>query len=248
MRRVTLTPEMAQQGTLILVNAHHPLKQAPVLEELRTFARSEILLERKTALVLENLFSVLGCSSSLIPVSGWRSQKEQTDIYTSSLAENGREFTQSYVALPDCSEHQTGLAIDLAFGPEPVDFIRPYFPREGICAAFRKKMTRYGFIERYQEGKESLTGIAPEPWHFRYVGVPHAALMEQHRFCLEEYLEYLTDFPAKGRHLNAQVQNQTFEIFYQKATNHAIQVEIPGGLPFLISGDNAGGYIFTLWR
>lgn len=248
MRRVTLSPEMTQQGTLILVNARHPLKQAPMPEELRTFARSEILLERKTALVLENLFSVLGCSSTLIPVSGWRSQEEQTDIYTSSLAKNGREFTRNYVALPGCSEHQTGLAIDLALGPGPVDFIRPYFPRDGICAAFRKKMIQYGFVERYQKGKEHLTGIAPEPWHFRYVGAPHAALMEQHHFCLEEYLKYLTGFPADGKHLEAQLQNQTFEIFYLKAEEGATQIELPGGLPFLISGDNSGGYIFTLWR
>ena len=55
-------------------------------------------------------------------------------------------------------------------------------------------------MERYQEGKEALTGIAPEPWHFRYVGLPHATIMNTHGFCLEEYLDYLKDFPYEGRH------------------------------------------------
>ena len=59
----------------------------------------------------------------------------------------------------------------------------PDFPYDGICGAFRRTAAAYGFIERYQRGKEALTGIAPEPWHFRYVGTPHALLMDANGLC-----------------------------------------------------------------
>ena len=93
------------------------------------------------------------------------------------MAESGLAFTHKYVAYPGCSEHQTGLAIDLGKAAGHIDFIRPAFPYDGTCGAFRRAAAAYGFIERYQKGKESLTGIAREPWHFRYVGLPHAAIM-----------------------------------------------------------------------
>ena len=250
MKALTLKREALNQGSLLLVNARHPLPESVALERLTPFNGSGVLLERRTALVLENLFHALGCGSSFLPVSGYRTLEEQKQIYASSLAEHGEKFTRKYVALPDCSEHQTGLAIDLALNREPVDFIRPWFPRDGICGRFREKMTSYGFVERYPEGKEGITGIAAEPWHFRYVGIPHAAIMERHGFCLEEYIDYLSLFPADGRHLEIEIQNKSFEIFYQKLDPEepSVTLSLPSSLPFQVSGTNTGGFAVTLWR
>lgn len=250
MKTLTLKREALNQGSLLLVNACHPLPESVAPERLTPFNGTGVLLERRAALVLENLFHTLGCGSSLLPVSGYRTLEEQKQIYASSLAEHGEEFTRKYVALPDCSEHQTGLAIDLALNREPVDFIRPWFPRDGICGRFREKMTSYGFVERYPEGKEGTTGIAAEPWHFRYVGIPHAAIMERHGFCLEEYIDYLSLFPADGRHLEIEIQNKSFEIFYQKIgpEEASITLSLPSSLPFQVSGTNTGGFAVTLWR
>lgn len=117
--------------------------------------------------------------------------EEQQSIFDSSLLENGEEFTRKFVALPGCSEHQTGLAIDLGLKQEEVDFICPEFPYTGICQKFRERAAAYGFIERYQKEKERITGISQEPWHFRYVGCPHAKIMEKYHLCLEEYSELL---------------------------------------------------------
>ena len=250
MKTITLTRQALNRGSLLLVNASHPLPESVAPERLTPFFGSGVLLERRTSLVLENLFETLGLGASLIPVSGYRTLNEQKQIYASSLAENGEEFTRKYVALPDCSEHQTGLAIDLALNQEPLDFIRPYFPRDGICGRFREKMISYGFIERYPEGKEDITGIAAEPWHFRYVGLPHAAIMMLRGYCLEEYIDYLSLFPAEGPHLEISVQNKNFEIFYQtlSETDGSVTLELPSSLPFQASGTNAGGCVVTLWR
>lgn len=248
MKCITLTPEMSFSGSLILVNATHPLRQALSPDRLSYFYSSEIQLEHKTALILENLFKALNCRTAIVPVSGYRSLEEQEEIYASSLEENGADFTRQYVALPNCSEHQTGFAIDLGLNQEHIDFIRPYFPRDGICGRFREKMAVYGFIERYQESKEEITGISSEPWHFRYVGFPHSSLIERYGFALEEYLDYISQFPYEGKHLEVQVQNKSFEIFYRRAEDCPIETEFPGYLPFQVSGTNTGGFVFTLWR
>lgn len=176
-------------NSLILVNRQHPYTMSvrqnltPVLP-----AFPRILLEREAAHALSRLMEKLGGWGDILPVSGWRSFDEQEKIYLDSLRDNGREFTRQFVALPGHSEHQTGLAIDLGLRGESVDFIRPDFPYDGICQRFRELAPAYGFIERYPAGKEGVTGIAHEPWHFRYVGAPHAESMARQGLCLEEYL------------------------------------------------------------
>ena len=75
-----------------------------------------------------------------------------------------------------------------------IDFICPDFPYEGVCQRFRKEVVKYGFIERYPEGKENITKIAPEPWHFRYVGFPHSEIMRDKNLALEEYVDYIRGF------------------------------------------------------
>ena len=69
-------------------------------------------------------------------------------------------------------------------------------------------------------------------------------------YCLEEYIDYLSLFPAEGPHLEISVQNKNFEIFYQKLseTDGSVTLELPSILPFQASGTNAGGCVVTLWR
>lgn len=176
-------------NSLVLVNLAHafPPDTAPDLVPVHP-DYPQLLLEREAVEALSRLMERLDGWRSIVPVSGWRSMEEQTQIYNDSLAENGLAFTQKYVALPGHSEHQTGLAIDLGLKGESIDFIRPDFPYEGICQTFRELAPAYGFIERYPAGKEAVTGIAHEPWHFRYVGIPHAENMARLGLTLEEYL------------------------------------------------------------
>ncbi len=170
--------------------------------------------------------------------------REQREIWDGSMAENGTEFTRKYVALPGCSEHQTGLAIDLALRSDNIDFIRPDFPYDGICGRFRALAADYGFIERYQAGKEHITGIAAEPWHFRYVGRPHARLMSDNGLCLEEYVELLRSYPYPERLL--ETRGGVYEADVGFACDKS-ELELPDA-PYQISGNNVDGYIYTLWR
>ena len=231
-------------GILVLVNAEHPIRrrERPVLAPAAP--GSDVLLDTRAAAMLTGLISRLGAAGEIVPVSGWRSMREQREIWDGSMAENGTEFTRKYVALPGCSEHQTGLAIDLALRSDNIDFIRPDFPYDGICGRFRALAADYGFIERYQAGKEHITGIAAEPWHFRYVGRPHARLMSDNGLCLEESVELLRSYPYPERLLETRGGVYEADVGFAFAKS---ELELPDA-PYQISGNNVDGYIYTLWR
>lgn len=177
---------------LLLVNAAHPMPEGAEPELAAVDERwSQVLLERQAARMLAACIRAVGGEGQIVPVSGWRSREEQQRIWDDTMEKEGEAFTRQYVALPGCSEHQTGLAIDLGLAAPHIDFIRPDFPDTGVCGAFKEQAGKYGFILRYPAGKEHITGIAHEPWHFRYVGAPHGAIMTQLGLTLEEYLELL---------------------------------------------------------
>ena len=190
MNRLYWKNEMLYDRYLVLVNASHPYSEEKSIRLLPVCpGEPDILLEERAQRQLSLLMEEIGGWEGIVPVSGWRSLQEQQEIFDTSIRESGEEFTRKFVALPGCSEHQTGLAIDLALKKEKVDFICPEFPYTGICQKFRERAAAFGFIERYRREKEVITGISQEPWHFRYVGTPHAEFMERHGLCLEEYWE-----------------------------------------------------------
>ena len=228
-------------GPLALVNRQHPLQGGftiPLAPPDEAFP--EILMEQQAAKMLAACIRAVGGAGRIVPVSGWRSRKEQQAIWDDTLAKQGEAFTRSYVALPGCSEHGTGLAIDLAEAADEIDFIRPAFPYDGVCGAFRRAAARYGFVERYRADKTAQTGIAAEPWHFRYVGVPHALLMEQRGLCLEEYLDLLAELP-----LTCRLENGRLARVARFAAGQALP---PAQGPRQVSADNAGGVIVTDWE
>ena len=94
-------------------------------------ADTDILLERRAAQALDSLMAAIGGWKEIVPVSGWRALEEQQAIWEDSLAENGLPFTQTYVAYPGHSEHQTGLAIDLGRRARPSTLSAPTFPIPG---------------------------------------------------------------------------------------------------------------------
>lgn len=251
MKKILLKKEEVCEGRLILVNRCFPISPKRKNMSLTPVRPDypEILLEREAVANLSKLFRDLECEDRIVPVSGFRSKEEQQDIYQSSMEENGREYTVKYVAPPDCSEHQTGLAIDLAENREDIDFIAPEFPHVGICQIFRRIAHRYGFVERYPLTKETVTGVAEEPWHFRYVGIPHATLMQMHHVTLEEYLAYLKKFPYEGDHLMLAIQGKQYEIFSVEAREEPVEILCPELCTCMVSGNNADGFIVTmLWQ
>jgi len=246
-----LKREDIYKGNLILVNKNTPIKNGTEDEIMLTPIDpylKDITLELGASVMLSQLMSSINCQGEIIPVSGFRTCDEQRDIYRESLRANGADFTSRYVAMPNHSEHQTGLAIDLAYNLAPIDLIRPQFLNNGICETFRKAAPKYGFVERYSKGKERVTGIAYEPWHFRYVGSPHALVMRDNSLALEEYIDFIKEFSYEKNSYVLDRSSSRLEIFYVKATAPQVEIKLPTSSFCQASGNNVDGFIITLLR
>ncbi len=125
---------------------------------------------------------------NIIIDSGYRSYDYQQIIWDRRVATEGLEETQKYVAPPGGSEHQTGLAFDIAV-------IRNNQFIDGITEDFEEfkwlneNAYQYGFILRYPKGKENITGYNFEPWHYRFVGLRLAYIIHNYDITLEEYYQ-----------------------------------------------------------
>ena len=242
-RRLTLDRTQVYEGPLVLVNPSHPIRRQGLVELVPADpGHPRVLLERRSAWLLQACIQSIRGRGAIVPVSGWRSRREQQEIWDDTLRRQGEAFTRNYVALPGCSEHQTGLAIDLGAAAEHIDFIRPAFPQDGVCGNFRRVAADYGFVQRYRRDKEALTSIAEEPWHFRYVGVPHARLMEENHLCLEEYGDFVRTKPRRCRLPDGKLATVT----YLPCPGPTVELEEPEGC-YQLSGDNDGGFFLTVW-
>ena len=126
-----------------------------------------------------------------VVVSGYRTESEQQQIYNDKIAEfvadglteyEAKKEAKRWVAIPGTSEHQLGLGVDIN-----ADGINSYGYE--VYEWLEDNAHRYGFIHRYPDNKTDITGIANEPWHYRYVGQKAAEEIHRRGICLEEYLE-----------------------------------------------------------
>ena len=117
--------------------------------------------------------------------SGYRSYNYQQVLLDNLIKEKGAE-AYTLIALPGSSEHQTGLAIDIAYYHNGVydDNVKGE-DKEAIWLA--NNSYKYGFILRYPKDKENITGFQYEPWHFRFVGLELAKKLYKTNMTLDEY-------------------------------------------------------------
>ena len=120
---------------------------------------------------------------SLHSVSAYRSYQRQSSVYNRYLSYDQRESVDTYSARPGHSEHQTGLALDIN-----VASIAAHFERTPAFAWLTEHCAQYGFILRYPQGREDVTGYRFEPWHYRYVGTEAAKACMERQLTYEEYL------------------------------------------------------------
>lgn len=114
--------------------------------------------------------------------SGYRSYQYQTQLYNNYVNLHGEEEANTFSAKPGFSEHQTGLTFDLK------DFNGQLVEDPITSQWIKENCAKYGFILRYPEGKEDITGYIYEPWHLRYVGEEVANQIMNNNTTLEQYL------------------------------------------------------------
>lgn len=132
--------------------------------------------------------------------SAGRTIDTQAKIYEELSKSHDDEWMKTHVANPGESEHHTGLAFDIRFKHVLVpEILRSKITtlshkigiKKKIFKIIEKEAVQFGLIKRYHAGKELVTGIKEEDWHFRYVGIEHAKKMYESGMCLEEYVKEL---------------------------------------------------------
>ena len=135
----------------------------------------------------------------LYAVSGYRTYYQQDSLYKERVgsmssymeAERAKIEAGRIIAPPGASEHQTGLALDVS--SRSVGFaLNNNFVKTPEYAWLLDNCHRYGFIIRYPADKTDVTDIIFEPWHLRYVGAEHAAVIYESGMCLEDYIETMS--------------------------------------------------------
>jgi len=187
---------------LLLVNAGNPLKEnyedSVTLEIVYRGDRDYKVDSRISSPLLKMMNEAKTNGVDLLICSAYRSKDYQQTLYNGRLQEQlkagktqeqARKAVLQYTAYPGTSEHQTGLAVDI---------VTPSYTalNEGFVKTFAFRWLNenahlYGFVLRYPKDKVDVTGIAYEPWHYRYVGVEHAKVMKEKGYCLEEYVAEL---------------------------------------------------------
>lgn len=179
---------------LLLVNQSHLLPDFfdITLKKVQNTYRMD---ERAAPFMEEMLAAARADGVQLLICSGYRSVEKQKELFAAKVQEyrsaglseeKAKEKTATMIAVPGTSEHHTGLAADI---------VTPSYQNldSGFedTAAFRwldAHAYEYGFILRFPKGRQDITGVIYEPWHYRYVGAKHAAIIKERDITLEEYL------------------------------------------------------------
>lgn len=185
--------------------------------------------------------------------SGYRSEKQQKQVYDEKLQQRGKEYADQYVQQPGYSEHHTGYAMDLAVydeGDLTVEGDEAVWTFDGKGEYFwvDKNCADYGFILRYSASKEDVTMISYESWHYRYVGIGNALAIKNMGLALEEYINFVKDYTYQGTRYYVTAANKDIYCIYYVPSSGKDGQKIP--IPkiaqnYQISGNNIDGFIVT---
>lgn len=174
-------------------------------------------LELKNFLEMKNIYICIDEA-----YRNFEAQQKITDEFTMKY---GEKYAQQYVAPIRASEHHTGLAIDLAIKVDG-KFLREneeLMANEDLFLEINKYLHQFGFILRYPQGKEQITGYSYEPWHIRYVGKVVASIIYKCNLTLEEYLSNFSGILVVNKQKNMtsrDVVNEVSKILGIKKIGH----------------------------
>ncbi|HDX9692478.1 MULTISPECIES: M15 family metallopeptidase [Bacillus] len=235
-----ITKEQIYKGDLLLVNRDYPVKKDSIRSDIinvnhnSELVRGYVIFDRNLRLskdVVKKFLNVVDAAGKesvnhFLISSGYRDFQEQKQLY---------EKMGSDYALPaGYSEHNLGLSLDIGSTQKKMEKAP-----EGKW--IEENVWKHGFVLRYPKNKSHITGIQYEPWHIRYVGLPHSAIMQKKNFTLEEYLEFLKE----EKEISTEVEGKKYTVSYYKVSGN-MKVNVPANKQYEISGNNMDGVIVTV--
>ena len=180
------------ESVVELVDVQNALPDDLELNENNDYLATDVFkVEKKTLLAFCALQEDMEKEGVYILLdSTYRSVARQEELWAEFEKEYGIDYVKQYVAVPGYSEHHTGLAVDVCVMKDGkiINDNDEMIAERDLFAKIHAKLADHGFILRYPEDKEDITGYAYEPWHFRYVGVDAAKAITEKGLTLEEYL------------------------------------------------------------
>lgn len=179
--------------SLILTNETHPVPDNYEIQLKELPGTEKMVDERIYDPLMQMLDAAAQQGMPLTVCSAYRTQEKQTELFQQEMQgymDQGDDEETAYakakqsVSVPEAGEHRLGLAVDIYSEAHPVLDEAFGDTQEGLW--LRANAPQYGFILRYDRGKEPSTGITYEPWHFRYVGVDAAKYMTEQNLSMEE--------------------------------------------------------------
>jgi D-alanyl-D-alanine carboxypeptidase len=244
-------------GNLILVNNSTPYKFPKESDVISVYAEKNysykvsdksITLDAAVTSHFNEMMSDFEKAKDIhdiIIVSGYRTIYDQKEILDEKIMKLGKAEAEKRATKPGYSEHHTGYALDIGIFNDNEQ--SQSYTGSGKYSWVNENCKNYGFILRYSGDKAEITGITNEPWHYRYVGIPHAAIIINNNFCLEEYIDYLKNYSFGSKHLKFTGTDELqYEIYYVKATKDITSVPVPRNRKYDISGNNIDGFIVTV--
>ena len=184
----TALPDKDIDGTVFLVNRQHAISKyySPATRKVNGSGMSQSMREDAADAIEEMFAAAKADGITLSVVSGYRSYSKQSTIYSRKKASQGEAAADRISARPGTSEHQLGLAMDLA--QKNSSTLNAGFAKTKEGQWVEANAHRFGFIIRYLQDYEDVTGYVYEPWHVRYVGVEHATALYESEIPMEMYM------------------------------------------------------------
>lgn len=256
MTTVTLLNEELHKGNLILVNKDYSCRydgenvESIMEEKSNTYVVTDSTVSLDLSIVddlndmLDDFAAIYGDTDIMI-ACGYRSYDTQVSLFNEEIDSVGSGEAEQWVAPPGYSEHQTGLVFDFDLNIQGGDGID--YNGDGIYSWINENCEDYGFIVRYISGKEEITGYSEEPWHFRYVGIPHSQYIADNGITLEEYLDIIHMHKSDDPALIEDHDGTRWCIYYVEAGDYdETNIPVPENYEYEISGDNYSGFIVTV--
>lgn len=168
---------------------------------------------------------------------GYRTYEEQVDRHSTGKS---RTFEAGH------TDYHTGRTFDMFYNDSESGTGFAYFSAEGNYYWFAENAGNYGFIVRYPEDKQEITGENPRAYTYRYVGIPHAYYINSNNLCLEEYIEELKAYTIDNP-LGIATEGRNYSVYYVPAENSDMnEILVPSDKVYKVSGNNADGFIVTV--
>ena len=180
------------KGNTMLVNKYNALSKDYEVEDLKTISKTYSYGDNKK-LNKEAYDAFISLADdakkegyTILIVSSYRTYQDQEDVWKDYKASFGTKKADAYAARAGSSEHETGLAIDVADYNDKND----KFEATESFKWMQTNAHKYGYILRYPKDKENITGYSYEAWHYRYVGIDTATKVYNEGIIYDEYYEY----------------------------------------------------------